>query len=106
MPANSYISELSAPVKSFRIFALEQIIREGNTSDVLDALKIRETLEEDEECKLLISYAMHAVTDRMAGATPKRHTENFNAKNIMDTATDTEKLDFIHWLLLPFWPDP
>lgn len=61
---------IAAPVKSFRIFALEQIIREGSTREVLDLLLHAKTNETDEECLLFFSHAIESVQSRLDSCNP------------------------------------
>ncbi|MBF0499055.1 MAG: HEAT repeat domain-containing protein [Candidatus Riflebacteria bacterium] len=58
-------SDLQAPIKSFRIFALEQIIRDGSSSDILNTLEKQQQCEDDDECKLLFVHAIAAVKQRL-----------------------------------------
>lgn len=62
------INDLKAPIKSFRIFALEEIIRSGASSEILAALNEAGKYEDDAECQMLISHAIAAVSARMEGA--------------------------------------
>ncbi len=59
---------LRAPVKSFRIFALEEAIRGGNSPILQEALAARQLEEDDEECRLLLSHALVAVKERLGCA--------------------------------------
>lgn len=62
------LDNLRVPIKSFRIFALEEVIRTGNSSEILHVLEEISLFEDDPECKLLISHAILAVKERMAGS--------------------------------------
>lgn len=63
----SLISELSAPVKTFRVFAIEKIIRTGASADILRALQLQRSVEEDAECQMLLDHAIISVEERLAG---------------------------------------
>ncbi len=63
----SLISELSAPVKTFRVFAIEKIIRTGASADILKALQQQRGVEEDGECRMLLDHAILSVEERLAG---------------------------------------
>lgn len=65
------INDLKAPIKSFRIFALEEAIKSGASQEVLDVLNQLKIEEDDGECQILINYAISAVQGRLAGATQK-----------------------------------
>jgi HEAT repeat protein len=65
------INDLKAPIKSFRIFALEEAIKSGDSQEILDVLKQLKIEEDDGECQVLIGYAISAVEGRLSGATKK-----------------------------------
>ena len=67
MDDREIIQDLQAPIISFRLFAIEKAIRYGNSSHLLDELQKRKTVEEDEECQLLLDHAILEVTHRFAG---------------------------------------
>ena len=50
--------ELTAPIASVRIFALEEILKTGGNKETLELLKKLKPLEKNEECLLLFSYAI------------------------------------------------
>lgn len=50
--------ELLAPIESIRIFALEELIKFGGNSDLLELLKELQKQESSEECRLLFDYAI------------------------------------------------
>lgn len=60
-------TDLRVPVKSFRVFALIQIIREGEGPETLELLDRLRGDEEDEECLQLFDYAVVAVRERSNG---------------------------------------
>jgi HEAT repeat protein len=68
------LSELSAPVKIFRVFAIEKAIREGNSQELLQTLKTRKQIEDDAECCMLLDHAISAVSERLPGvkSAPKK----------------------------------
>ncbi len=59
------IRDLSAPIRSFRVFAIEEALRKGSSSDLLAALRARALEESDEECSLLLSHAIVSVKNRL-----------------------------------------
>ena len=65
------IDNLKAPVKSFRIFALEEIIRTGEGFELYEALQEISHAEDDPECSMLISHAILAVKERLNGSSKK-----------------------------------
>ncbi|NLI79176.1 MAG: hypothetical protein GX442_22375 [Candidatus Riflebacteria bacterium] len=66
MEASSFVlRELESPVRSARLLALQKAFFEGNSEEVLTALELRELLEEDEECRLLVKQAIQAVRRRL-----------------------------------------
>ncbi len=73
---NSLIAELSAPVKAFRVFAIEKAIRSGDSTDLLKALQSRRQFEDDDECMMLLNHAISSVEERQA----RKTTGKDNAK--------------------------
>lgn len=65
------INDLKAPIKSFRIFALEEAIKSGDSEDVLKVLHELKIEEDDGECQILINYAISAVQSRLGGKEEK-----------------------------------
>ena len=61
------IADLKAPIKSFRIFALEEDIKTGASPEVLAALEEISLTEDDGECSMLINHAISSVKSRLAG---------------------------------------
>ena len=59
------VNDLRAPVKSFRIFALEETIKNGASEEVLQVLQELKSQEEDDECLVLFNYAISAVQERI-----------------------------------------
>lgn len=90
------INDLKAPIKSFRIFALEEVIRSGASSDMLVALNEAGKFEDDAECQMLINHAIAAVTARMGGSTKEsgqlkiKEAEEFMA--IWKTAEENDRM--------------
>jgi hypothetical protein len=62
------IEDLKAPIKSFRIFALEEVIRTGASPEILAALEEISRFEDDAECSMLINHAIGSVKSRLAGS--------------------------------------
>ena len=62
------LDNLRAPIKSFRIFALEEVIRVGDSPEILSVLEEISVYEDDPECSMLISHAIAAVKERMEGS--------------------------------------
>jgi HEAT repeat protein len=65
MKLEEILEGLSAPIKSFRVFALEQAIQSGHSPELLKALLTCKTEESDEECLLLLNHAIDAVQQRI-----------------------------------------
>ncbi len=61
------LDNLRIPIKSFRIFALEEIIKSGGNPEILSALKEIQATEDDQDCSILISNAIEAVSSRLNG---------------------------------------
>lgn len=59
------IKELNAPIKSVRLLALEEVINKGCSQKLLDCLLTLNQTEIDEECKMLLHYAITAVRSRL-----------------------------------------
>lgn len=62
------LKNLSFPIKSFRLFALEECIRIGYSGDLLRALRQRLEVEDDEECKAMLGLAVSTVEERAKSA--------------------------------------
>lgn len=59
------LENLRAPIKSFRLFALEEIINGQSSPEILEALQAQIEEESDSECRLMLSYALDAVKARL-----------------------------------------
>ena len=58
-------SELTAPIKSFRIFAIENVLKSGQSPELLKLLESCLILEEDPECNMLLEHAIVQVKARL-----------------------------------------
>lgn len=56
--------QLSAPLRSFRLMAIEEILTKGKGDEVMALLQDRYAVEKDEECHLLLSHALQTLHDR------------------------------------------
>lgn len=81
------IVELSAPVKTFRIFAIENAIKTGASPRLLEELKNCRAREDDPECIMLLEHAIASVSERLAQDTTKKP----GAKKV--TLAEFSKLD-------------
>lgn len=92
------VNDLKAPIKSFRIFALEETIRTGASAEVLAVLEEISKSEDDDECQMLLNHAIAAVKGRLAGvqvssaAKIKEH-EEFIA--VWQTANENERMQML-----------
>ncbi|EKD81508.1 MAG: hypothetical protein ACD_39C01776G0001, partial [uncultured bacterium] len=71
------LSELRAPVKTFRIFAIEKVIKSGASSRLLEELLKCQASEADPECSMLLEHAVESVRQRLrkdGGAAASRVT--------------------------------
>lgn len=59
------IDNLRIPIKSFRIFALEEVIRSGGNSEILSVLEEIRATEDDAECSMLIAHAINAIKSKL-----------------------------------------
>lgn len=82
------ITNLRAPVKSFRVFALEEIIRTGDTPEVLPVLEEIKEYEEDTECALLISHAISAINEYLNKYNSANNPEISNLSNTTEINYD------------------
>ncbi|NLI76863.1 MAG: HEAT repeat domain-containing protein [Candidatus Riflebacteria bacterium] len=73
-PEQKILADLEAPLKSFRLFALEQAISHGRSPELAAALERLQAQEQDEECLCLIPYALEAVRSRLAPVLPVAST--------------------------------
>lgn len=62
----TFLNELNAPLKSFRLFAIEHFIYEGTGADLVQTLEQALENESDEECRLLLGHAIASVKSRTA----------------------------------------
>lgn len=62
---DNIISELSAPVKTFRIFAIEKAIKAKPAQKLLDELYKARKVENDAECLMLLDHAIAASQERL-----------------------------------------
>lgn len=72
--SNNYSENLNAPVKSFRIFALEDIIKSGSKPELLEKLQKAKEIETDAECLMLIEHALIAVKSRLSPSSSQSET--------------------------------
>ncbi len=70
--------ELQAPIKTFRVFAIEKIIKSGNSIELLNLLKQTRPYEEDLECQMLIDHAISTLENRLN----KTKTKKIDLKEI------------------------
>ena len=61
------LDNLRLPIRSFRIFALEEVIKSGCSSEILSVLEEIRATEDDPECSMLITHAINAVQSRLNG---------------------------------------
>jgi HEAT repeat protein len=61
---DAVIQDLRAPIRSFRVFALEQAIAGGDSPRLHSELQKRLSEEDDEECRLLLKHAVELVEKR------------------------------------------
>ncbi|MBF0408540.1 MAG: HEAT repeat domain-containing protein [Candidatus Riflebacteria bacterium] len=60
--------DLMAPVRSFRLFAIETAIRDGSGRELLALLEKTFEAEQDEECQILLKHAITVVQKRLEPA--------------------------------------
>ena len=84
------LDNLRLPIKSFRIFALEEVIRTGDSPEILSVLEEIRISEDDPECSMLISHAISAVQSRLAGA---KKPEPMAITNSTDFLTNWKQAD-------------
>ncbi|MBF0407198.1 MAG: HEAT repeat domain-containing protein [Candidatus Riflebacteria bacterium] len=90
--AKSILEELDAPVRSFRLYAIEKIIRESNSPEIIDLLKKRKSVEDDSECLVMLEHAIAIICERIKGSDI---TENLSDKDFLEKfyqAENNEKL--------------
>ncbi len=76
------ISELQAPVTTFRIFAIEKAIKSGASSRLLEELLISQKRESDPECQMLLEHAIASVRERLQ----KKDSKTSNRVTLADFA--------------------
>ncbi|MDD2999117.1 MAG: HEAT repeat domain-containing protein [Candidatus Riflebacteria bacterium] len=89
------IDDLKAPIKSFRIFALEEVIKSGASPELLTVLEEISKFEDDGECQMLIRHAIDAVKSKIAGASPSLAVginEQQGFLSVWNSADETSKM--------------
>ncbi len=61
----SIIIELSAPIKTFRIFAIERAMKLAASARILDELRQAKRQESDAECLMLLDHAIETISDKL-----------------------------------------
>lgn len=84
------LDNLRLPIKSFRIFALEEVIKSGDSPEILTVLEEISISENDPECSMLISHAISAVQNRLAGA---KKPEPVSVSSSSDFITNWKEAD-------------
>ncbi len=92
------INDLKAPIKSFRIFALEETIKSGACQEVLQTLEELRLSEEDGECQILINHAISSVQQRLSGTAtePKALKEQQEFMEAWEKADMNGKLSILN----------
>ncbi|MEW6710934.1 MAG: hypothetical protein AB1403_13995, partial [Candidatus Riflebacteria bacterium] len=93
--------ELSAPIESVRIFALEDVLKTGGDEKILALLKQFQKNETDEECLLLFSYAIDKLESSLAPQKPAVEA-SLNSNDFFKTFSrldNTQKLNHLSRLL-------
>lgn len=90
------LNDLGAPIKSFRIFALEELIKSGDSKELLDELIKLKALESDQECLMLFEHAIAAINDRISGTNQEPLITKDQDFNILwEKASDTQQMNLI-----------
>ena len=79
------LDNLRVPIKSFRIFALEEVIRTGDSPEILSVLEEIRITEDDPECSMLISHAISAVQSRLTGTKEPQPVKVGNSTEFLST---------------------
>lgn len=90
------IQELTVPLKTFRVFAIEKAIRAGRSPELLTALKKALLVETDPECKLLLEHAIASIEERLDASGKK--SEGLDHEKILQNFSllkPTQQLAFI-----------
>ena len=84
--------ELAVPIRSFRLFALEQIIQEGDSFEIIEFLHQYRASEDDAECLVLVDHATRVVSHRVTESmtSPQLTAEEFRQQ--LEGGTDQEGL--------------
>jgi hypothetical protein len=90
------IQELTAPIKTFRVFAIEKAIKTGNSSKMLDALKAAKKNEQDSECQMLLEHAIKKIEQRLGlSKIPEPDKDKEELLENFSQLKPYEQLDFI-----------
>ncbi|GAB4280421.1 MAG: hypothetical protein Kow0029_24990 [Candidatus Rifleibacteriota bacterium] len=98
------IQELSVPLKTFRIFAIEKAIRSGRSPQLLDALKTRLETETDSECRMLIEHAIATISERLGA--PRSEQLGYQSEAVLDAFAElkpVQQLEYIKNSPRDFW---
>lgn len=92
------LDNLRAPIKSFRIFALEEVIRAGDSPEILSVLEEISVYEDDPECSMLITHAISAVKERLEGAKKPEQIQITDAASLLSIWHDADENMRMHIL--------
>jgi HEAT repeat protein len=90
--------DLAAPFPSIRLFALEEIIRSGDSTEILELLATFQSKEGDEECRLLFDYALTAVKSRLQPVAAERFKTAEAFLEAFQIAPSAQKFHFLNTL--------
>jgi hypothetical protein len=93
------LNDLNAPIKSFRIFALEELIKSGDSKELLDKLLQLKALETDQECLMLFEHAITAINSRLTGTKEEQIvTSDEDFLSFWEKATDAQQMAMLSGL--------
>jgi hypothetical protein len=90
------IQELTSPLKTFRIFAIEKAIRVGKSAEILAALKEARQSETDGECQMLLEHAISSIEERLGHS--HNQAPSYENEKVLDSFSmlqPAQQLNFI-----------
>ena len=70
------LEEIRSSDRMVRLFALEQVIQEGQGERLLGELQARVSTETDDECRVMLGHAVNALQRRISGGPARVAFEN------------------------------
>ncbi|MBF0409415.1 MAG: hypothetical protein HQM10_18895 [Candidatus Riflebacteria bacterium] len=90
--------ELDAPVKSFRLYAIERILQSPDSLEYLDFLIARKNSETDSECNSMLEHAIAVINERKNGSSATIEISETEFLKTFSEATYQKKIGLLNSL--------